>query len=168
MGGTIMALESNIELLGDVPIFSGLEPEQLKAIALKAKKAFFEVGANIVTAGKTGNTAYLIQSGRAVTRPPAGAKFEAEQVEAGVLVGELAMLAETIYTLDVVAEERVRALAIERDDLFAVLEADPAIAHHLSERVTERLIFLARDLREVDARFAMIEASLDEVIASIR
>jgi hypothetical protein len=45
------------------------------------------------------------------------------------------------------------------------MESDPSIAHHLSERITERLIFLARDLREVDARFAMLEASLDEVIA---
>ena len=83
-----------------------------------------------------------------------------------MLIGELAMLVETVYTLEIIAEDRVRALSIERDELFALMESDPSIAHHLSERITERLIFLARDLREVDARFAVLEASLDEVIAS--
>ena len=46
------------------------------------------------------------------------------------------------------------------------METDPSIAHHFAEKITERLIFLARDLREVDARFAILEASLDEVIAT--
>jgi hypothetical protein len=48
------------------------------------------------------------------------------------------------------------------------METDPSIAQHLAERITERLIFLARDLREVDLRFAMVEASLDGMIASMR
>ncbi len=84
-----------------------------------------------------------------------------------MLVGEMAMLTDTVYTLDVVAEARVRALAISREELFAVMETDLSIAEHLVDKITERLIFLARDLREVDVRFAMVEASLDDVIASV-
>ena len=84
-----------------------------------------------------------------------------------MLVGEMAMLTETVYTLDVVAEARVRALAISRQELFAVMETDLSIAQHLVDKITEWLIFLARDLREVDVRFAMVEASLDDVIASV-
>ena len=161
-----MALDRNVELLGQVPIFSGLSQEQLLAIASKGKKAFFEAGATIVAAGKTGKTAYLILSGRAGSRPPKGSNLEREYLDRGVLIGELAMLVETVYTLEIIAEDRVRALAIERDELFALMESDPSIAHHLSERITERLIFLARDLREVDARFAVLEVSLDAVIAT--
>ena len=162
-----MALDKNAELLGEVPIFSGLAPEQLAAIVAKGKKTFFEAGAGIVSAGATGQTAYLILSGRAVTQPPKKSKLEPEKLEAGALIGEMAMLTETIYTIDVAAEERIRALALKREDLFAVMEADPAIAHALAEKITERLIFLARDLREVDTRFAVLEASLDDVIASV-
>ncbi len=162
-----MALDKNAELLGGVPIFSGLSPEQLTAIAAKAKKCFFEAGAMIVASGKKGDAAYLLLSGRAVTRPSEASKLDAEHLNAGALIGEMAMLVETIYTLDVVAVKRVRALTILRDDLFAVMESDPSIAQQLSENITERLIFLARDLREVDARFAALEASLDDVIASV-
>jgi CRP-like cAMP-binding protein len=94
--------------------------------------------------------------------------LEPEVLEPGVLVGEMPMLTETVYGLDVLARERVRALGINRDDLFALMETDPSIAQHLAEKITERLIFLARDLREVDLRFAMVEASLDGMIASMR
>lgn len=161
-----MALDANVELLEKVPIFIGLTHEQIKAIAVKGKKAFFEAGATIVAAGKTGKTAYLILSGRAGTRPPQGLDLEREYLERGVLIGELAMLVETVHSMEIIAEDRLRAVSIDRADLFALMESDPSIAHHFSEKITERLIFLARDLREVDARFAMLEATLDEVIAT--
>lgn len=162
-----MALDKNAELLGSVPLFHGLAVEQLTAISTKARKRFFEAGATILSSGTLGQTAYLILSGCARTQPAEGSALEAEQLETGTLIGEMAMLVETIYTLDVVAESRVRALAITREDLFEVMEADPSIAQHLSEQITERLIFLACDLREVDTRFAMLEATLDDVIASV-
>ena len=162
-----MVLDKNAELLGDVPIFSGLPPEKLTAIVDIGKKTFFETGSTIVKRRSKGNTGYLILSGRARTKPPKGSDLEPEILEAGFLVGEMAMLTDTVYSLEVAVEERVRALAIDRDDLFTVMENDPSIAHHLAERITERLIFLARDLREVDARFASLEASLDDAIASV-
>ncbi len=163
-----MALDKNAELLGRVPLLEGLAPEQLSAIAAKGRKTFFEAGAVIVKRHAKGQTAYLILSGEAMTRPPKGIGLEPEVLEPGVLIGEMPMLTETVYGLDVLAKKRIRALGIDRDDLFAAMEADPSIAHHLAEKITERLIFLARDLREVDARFAVVEATLDDVIASMR
>jgi CRP/FNR family transcriptional regulator, cyclic AMP receptor protein len=163
-----MALDKNAELLGGVPVFNGLPPEKLSAITAKGRKAFFEAGATIVKRHAKGQTAYLILSGEAMTRPPRGMALKPERLEPGVLVGEMPMLTETVYGLDVLAMERVRALGINRDDLFALMETDPSIAQHLADKITERLIFLARDLREVDLRFAMVEASLDGMIASMR
>jgi CRP-like cAMP-binding protein len=77
------------------------------------------------------------------------------------------MLTETVYGMDVLAEERVRALCLERAELYTLMEEDPAIAHAIREKITERLIFIACDLREADTRFAVLEASLDDVIASV-
>ncbi len=162
-----MALDKNAELLGCVPLFEGLALEQLSAIVSKGKKTFFEADSAIVASGGSGEAAYLILSGRAVTRPSEGSPLAPETLGKGALVGEMAMLTETVYTLDVVAEQRVRALAVSREDLFAVMEEDPSIAQHLADKITERLIFLARDLREVDARFALMEVSLDDAIASV-
>lgn len=160
-----MALDKNAGLLGSVSLFHGLTPDQLAAIVAKGRKTFFEKGATIVKRHAKGRTAYLLLTGRAVTRPPKNAAIKAEVLEPGVLIGEMVMLTETVYGLDVIAQQRVRALSIDREDLFAVMEADPAIAHKLAEKITERLVFLARDLREADARFAVLEASIDDVIA---
>jgi CRP-like cAMP-binding protein len=162
-----MALDKNAELLGGVPLFSGLTPEQLAAIVTKGKKTFFETGAPIVKRSADGLGGYLILSGRAITCPPEGIQMEPETLERGALIGEMAMLTETVYGMDVLAEERVRALCLERADLYALMEEDPAIAHGIREKITERLIFIARDLREADTRFAVLEASLDDVIASV-
>jgi len=163
-----MSLDRNVELLGDVPLFHGLSQEQLTSIVNIGEKQFFETGETIVKRQKKGETAYLVLSGRAVTRPTKVSRLEPEPVEAGVLIGEMAMLTETVYSVDVVVEERVRALAIGRELLFALMEQDPSIAHHLAEKITERLIYFAHDLREADARFAMLEASLDESLASVQ
>lgn len=161
-----MALDKNAELLGKVQIFGSLATEQLSAIVAKGKKTFFEAGARVIASGETGQTAYLILSGHAVTKPPKASKLEPEKLGPGTLIGETAMLTETVYSIDVVAEARMRTLALKREDLFAVMEADPSIAQELADKITERLIYLARDLREVDARFALLEASIDEVMAS--
>ncbi len=162
-----MVLDKNAELLGGVPIFGGLTPEQLSAIVAIGKKSFFEADTTIVKRGGKGRSGYLILSGRAATRPPKESGLAPETLESGTLIGEMAMLTETVHSLDVVVEERVRALAIDRADLFALMEEDPSVAFHIAEKVTERLIFLARDLREVDTRFALLEASLDDAIASV-
>ncbi|MEJ2229438.1 MAG: cyclic nucleotide-binding domain-containing protein, partial [Alphaproteobacteria bacterium] len=127
---------------------------------------FFEEGSTIVEAEHRGDTAYLLMSGKAVSRPPKGSGFEPEELEPGMLVGEMAMLAETVYSITIVAEERVRALAINRAALFEVMEKNPSIAYHFSEKLIGRLSGLAHDLRSVDAQFAELEASLDEAITA--
>jgi len=164
--GFRMALESNAELLGRVPIFEGLTDEQLSLIAAKGKKTFFAEGGAILKAGDRGDTAYLILTGLAMTEPDEGSGLQAEMLEPGTLVGELAMLIESTHTLTVKAKVRVRALAIPRADLYELMESDPSIAHHFSQRLLDRLIMLAGDLRQVDAAFAAMEFSLAHTAAS--
>lgn len=162
-----MALEQNIELLGQVPIFEGLTQEQLAAIAGKGKKTYFAEGAVILRAGEKSDTAYLILTGSAATEPEAESGLKPDNLEAGTLLGEIAMLVESTQNLTIKAKVRVRALAIERSQLLEVMEADPSIAHHLSEKLVDRLIVLANDLRHIDARFAALELTLDHTLAAI-
>jgi CRP/FNR family cyclic AMP-dependent transcriptional regulator len=164
--GFRMALETNAELLGRVSIFDGLSKEQLTAIANKGKKTFFAEGADILRAGGKGDTTYLILTGLAVTEPTEESGLETELLEPGSLIGEVAMLVETTHTLTVKAKVRVRAMAISRDDLYEVMEADPSIAHHFSQKLLERLSSLATDLRQMDTRFAAVEFSLAHSIAA--
>lgn len=161
-----MAFDKNVALLGRVPLFDGLTSEQLTTIIDKSKKTFFEADEIITRAGSAADSAFLILTGGAITQPSEDEEGEPVRLEAGALIGELAMLVETTYLVTVVAQDRVRALAISRDELRQVMEADPSIAFHFEGKLTDRLAALAHDLRAVDAKFAVLEATLDKAIAA--
>jgi CRP-like cAMP-binding protein len=162
-----MVSDKNAELLSGVPLFDGLSLKQLLAVTAKGEKKFFENGETIVKARSKFKAAYLVLSGTVETRPPKKTGLQSESYESGTLIGEMAMLTETIAALDVVATERVRALAISREALFEVMEADPEIACYLSDKITDRLVLLAHDLRELDARLATLEFSADHALLAL-
>jgi CRP/FNR family transcriptional regulator, cyclic AMP receptor protein len=143
-------LASRAELLERLPLFKGLSPVQLDAIAGVSRKAFFDVGEHIIAKDEPGRTAYVIMTGTARCLHFLGAPPSMGQIGPGMLVGELAMIVDTIHTLTVQAKDRVRALAIHRDALTSVMELDPEIAQQIAENLLARLQAFSRDLRKVD------------------
>lgn len=160
-----MQLETNAELLGRVPIFEGLSPEQLTAVAGCGREVQFEQGSMVLTTGEAGHAAYLLLSGSVALQHAEQSAFAPELLGHGTFLGELAMLVETTFTVSVITRWPVQALAIERDVMLALMEDDPSIAWHFSRKLLDRLRNLAMDLRRVDGRFAMIEVSLEAAIA---
>ncbi|HKJ61938.1 MAG TPA: cyclic nucleotide-binding domain-containing protein [Hyphomicrobiales bacterium] len=162
-----MVSDKNAELLGGVPLFHGLSSGQISAVVAKGEKEFFASGETIIKARSRFKAAYLILSGTVETRPSKKSGLQPETYDAGSLVGEMAMLTDTIAAIDVVATERVRALALSREALYKVMEEEPEIAFHLSDKITERLVLLAHDLRELDARLAVLELSADDTLLAL-
>lgn len=150
-------LEKNVELLAQLPIFQGLTHHQLGMIADCGSKAFFQAGDAIVREGEQGEVAYMILTGKASCFIRNRNETFEEDLWPGTLIGELAMLVETIYPITVVAKERVRALAIHREAFREVMERDPAIAQHMSDMLLARLSGLVEQLRTVDEKLAAIE-----------
>jgi len=150
-------LDSKIELLQLVPLFNGLTADQLEAIAAAGQKKYFEAQENLIQLGEKGDTAFLILTGKAgCARNEKGEEF-VKDLWPGTLVGELGMLVETVHTVTVTANERLRALAFPRDAFRSVMEANPEIAKHIAEKLLVRLHGLAAQLREVDDKLAQIE-----------
>jgi CRP/FNR family transcriptional regulator, cyclic AMP receptor protein len=150
-------LDYKIELLQQVPLFTGLPVNLLEAIASAGEKQYFEANQNLITQGEQGEAAFLILSGKASC--PYASKGEAliEDLWPGTLVGELGLLIETAHAVTVTASERLRALAITREAFRRVMEENPAIAKHISDKLVARLHGLAAQLREVDDKLAEIE-----------
>ncbi|KAI93743.1 protein kinase [Rhodomicrobium udaipurense JA643] len=73
-----------------------------------------------------------------------------EPIGPGTLIGEMAMLVETVYPLTVEASERVRALALRRGRLTRVMQRDPGIARQLADNLLLRLRSFAQDLRNFE------------------
>ncbi|MFZ0569513.1 MAG: cyclic nucleotide-binding domain-containing protein [Rhodomicrobium sp.] len=150
-------LDQKIELLQLVPLFDGLTAAHLEAIAMAGKKRYFEAGEKLIAQGEKGDTAFLILTGKAgCTKSEKGRVF-VEDLWPGTLVGELGMLVETVHSVTVTANERLRALAFPREVFRALMERHPEIAKHISEKLLIRLHGLAAQLREVDNKLAQIE-----------
>ncbi|MFZ1107726.1 MAG: cyclic nucleotide-binding domain-containing protein [Rhodomicrobium sp.] len=150
-------LDQKIELLQRVPLFSGLPDELLEAVAGAGQKSFFEAGENLIAEGQAGSAAYLIMTGKAGSPRREGGEIITEDLWPGTLVGELGMLVETVHNVTVTAKERLRALAFHREGLVQVMEAHPALAQHIAEKLLVRLHGLAAEIRVVDSRLAEIE-----------
>lgn len=151
-------LDQKIELLQQVPLFAGLSEDLLGAVADSGRKVFFEAGEKIIAEGETGNAAYLIMTGKAgCPRLVEGGQAFTEDLWPGTLVGELGMLVETVHSATVTAQERLRALAFDRDVFRSVMEAHPELAQHISEKLLVRLHGLAAEIRKVDERLAQLE-----------
>jgi CRP/FNR family cyclic AMP-dependent transcriptional regulator len=150
-------LDSKVELLRDLPIFDGLSEKQLRLIVNTSAKAFFVSGENIISRDEAGDTAFLVLTGSARCIDFPASPGTSTRIGPGALIGELAMLVDTIHSFTVQAIERVRAIAIHRQAMLRVMERDPAIAQKISDNLLLRLSALANDLRRLDSRLVSIE-----------
>jgi CRP/FNR family transcriptional regulator, cyclic AMP receptor protein len=141
-------LDHKIELLQLVPLFDGLTVDDLEAI---------EAGENLIAQGERGETAYLILTGKAGCTKRERGQVLVQDLWPGTLVGELGMLVETVHSVTVTANERLRALAFPREVFRAIMEQHPGIAKHIADKLLIRLHGLAAQLREVDNKLAEIE-----------
>ena len=136
-------------------IFNGLSPWHLKALALQAEPVAFKRGETLIRAYEEGEAAYLVSSGSVVEMTeddPAGTPIQ--ELGTGTMVGEMAMLIETLHASTIVARTPVRALKFKRSAIAALISADPELGQHFVSRLCSRLTGIASRLRDVDAMFA--------------
>lgn len=145
-----MAIDLVLESLRRVPLFGGLTPQQIAAIARGAPRRAFRQGEIIAGAGTPGDGAYLVLAGEAVCRSDADGRGVTQPVELGSLVGELAMFVEHNYGTTVVAQGWVDCLKLERTALHEQMRADPDIAERIAGVIRDRLALVAADLQIID------------------
>ncbi|MBT3071760.1 cyclic nucleotide-binding domain-containing protein [Rhodomicrobium sp. Az07] len=150
-------LDAHIELLRALPIFRGLGEKQLAAILDVGKKVYFEPGHVLTRKDVAGDCAFLVLSGAVRCKDFPGMATGSEPIGPGALVGEMAMLVDTVYPLTVEATERVRALALQRSRLTRVMRRDPGIARQLADNLLLRLRSFARDLRHFELQLEQKE-----------
>jgi CRP-like cAMP-binding protein len=158
-GKSSMTADLIVKQLMRLPIFRGLTLRQLSEIARNAEPMSYSPGAMIIEQNADADAAILLFAGEAVRVSGPELRSRLEPVPAGSLLGEPAMLVETIYGSTVVARSHVQAARIARDKLHAQMVNDPDIAERLVQNLVGRLHRLADELREVDAVLAGKEPS---------
>lgn len=149
-----MTIDALVAPLLKIALFQGLRPLQITEIARRAERIVFRPGQAIVEADKEGDAAFVIVSGEAVRTQGPDIGAIPEPVPVGALLGEMAMLVETEYSSTIVAQTPVRALKINRAEMYEQMAEDHQLAEHLIGKITGRLKSLAVELRAIDRQLA--------------
>jgi CRP-like cAMP-binding protein len=137
-----------------LPIFTGIKPSHLALITQTAERVKYLPGEVITKAGQPGDAAYVVLTGAAQRVAGPGAAAPTEDITPGSLIGEMAMLIEHDYTATVIARDRVFCLKVLRSAVHAQMLADPTLAQHFHDRVSEQLKRTVDELRRIDKDFA--------------
>jgi CRP-like cAMP-binding protein len=151
-----MAIDALVKPFLFLPLFQGLKPLQLTEIVRRADRIVYRPGDTIIEEDQTGDAAIVIISGEALRVSDLAPGEAAETIVEGSMIGEMAMLIETVHSATIVARTTVRALRLTREEMHNVMEEDPQLAEHLTDKITSRLQRIADELRTVDDAFASI------------
>jgi CRP-like cAMP-binding protein len=138
---TISTLE-RILLLREVPMFSGLSPEDLEQIAEIAHEQLYPLHALICREGERGSTLFIIVNGMVEVIKGLDKTENIIAVrEAGEFVGEMAILESVPRSATLRAKGDVRVLVIEGEAFKTILMDRPEVAisvlRHMSTRVRQ-------------------------------
>jgi hypothetical protein len=125
-----------------VPLFEGLDPEDLQRVAMTSVEHVYPAGEEIVREGDLGDELVIIVKGsvRVVHRDPDGSEKLIRRYESGDHIGELAILREAPRAATVIADaDGVRGLVIGGDGLRAILRERPDAAMAMLATLAERI-----------------------------
>lgn len=135
------ALSEEMSALRSVPFLASLDWAHLKLLAVTGQREEYEPGETLFSAGESGTAAYVILSGRAevlVGGPEAGDALYV--LGEGQMIGELAMLRDTVRSATVRAETKVDVLRLDREVFFETVREDSAFAFEIARDLAGRLV----------------------------
>ena len=128
-------------LLRRVPLFAGLEPEDLQRVAAVSIEREYPSGVALMREGDLGDELIVLVDGsvRVVQAGPNGEERFIRRYEAGEHIGELAVLRDRPRIATVIAEGEVRGLVLGGDGLRAILRERPEAAMAMLATLAERI-----------------------------
>src|ERR671934_354631 len=142
-------VEDSVDLLGKVPVFAELAPDDLRRVAEVAVPRRFRAQQVIFREGDSSDTCYVVRKGhaRAVRENADGRTMALAHFNPGDIFGELAMFDDERRSATVETLEPVDAVAVAGSDMRRLLREHPDIAVKL-------VTALGRRLREANERLA--------------
>src|SRR5215469_5612005 len=148
-----MTIEDDIAFLERVPILRRLGAGALRILAIGAESYTVAEGQVLFSVGDVADCAYVVQDGSFILS--SGRPNEPEMIAGlATLLGEAALLAETIRPATAIAREPSLVLRISRAMFLKMLESFPDAAQRLRELIATRADQWAREMENVRAALA--------------
>jgi CRP-like cAMP-binding protein len=140
MGARPVSIEDDIAFLSRVPTFASFGYAALQIVAIGSETRHLVDGETLFRAGETTDAGYVIQEGslQLTTHDP---RLSEPTVTfgPGTLIGELALLTETVCSATAVASESATVIRVSRNLFRKVLEGFPEPARLMRERLAARV-----------------------------
>ncbi len=145
-----MTIDDDIAFLERVPTFALLGRDALRIIAIGAEARYVHSGETLFHAGENADGGYIVQEGTFTLRPDTGDPNPPEvTVSRGALLGEFALLTETIRPVTATANEPSSVIRIPRSLFLKMLEGYPDAAQRLRDHLARRAEQTAKDIAAV-------------------
>jgi CRP/FNR family cyclic AMP-dependent transcriptional regulator len=130
------------EQLQQVELFEGLEPKELRLLAKTCTERQYPAGAILMQEGEAGAGLFILIEGKVRVSQAAGPgqpPREIATLEAGEVIGEMALLDDLPRSATVTAIDPCRCLLVPVWDFRATLRESPEIAIKLLVQLSRRL-----------------------------
>jgi CRP-like cAMP-binding protein len=141
-----MGLEDDVGKLARNAIFAALEPDALRLIAFSAETRILRAGDILFRRGEPSNGGFVVLSGSIALDASDRGASTARIVRAPALIGETALLTETMRPATAIAREPSSVLRISRQLFHRVLHEFPASAEQLRTSLNAKLLQFTDEL----------------------
>jgi CRP-like cAMP-binding protein len=132
-----MTIEDDIAFLRRVPTFAQLGPAALQILAMGSETKHVADGEVLFRAGETTDAGYIIQEGALKLTTHDRSDYDV-RFGHGALIGELALMTETVCAATAIAVEPTVVVRVSRSLFRKVLEGFPDAARLMRDRLGER------------------------------
>lgn len=145
-----MSIDDDIVFLSDVPTLALLGREALRILAIGAENRYVHDGDVLFREGEAADGGYVVQEGSfRLTSQHISPGLEPITVGPGTLLGELALLTNTVRPATATALEPSSVIRIPRMLFVKMLEGYPDAARRLRKMIADRADQAMEDIRSV-------------------
>ena len=149
-----MALDDDIRILSRVDLFEGFTQDQLRLLAFGTETIRLSVGRELFREGAPADSAFVVVSGRVgLYHTRDDRRILVGRVEAGAMLGELALIAGSRRVTSALAETDLEVIRINRALFRRILQEYPDLAALLHERISRELAAMLARIEKLAPRF---------------
>jgi len=149
-----MSVNSDVQLLQQVPLFAKVSPGHLQVLVFSSKRKTISAGSFVFKKGQSGSAAFFVLSGRGVVRTDNKSSSPAiARVEKGALLGETAMVGRVPYSISVQAVNEMKVLKLTNDMFMRVCEEFPDVGKNVLGVLAGKLDMSLKGFSDVQRHF---------------
>jgi len=144
-------MEDNLSFLKVVPIFSDINENALQLILAKSRSLNFRKGSILMTEGETGESLYLILSGKVkiFVSDENGSELTLFIEGPGSYIGEISLLDDAPRTASAITLEKTEVISISKSAFIEVITQNPEIAFNIIKALTQKLRRTTESIRSL-------------------